>query len=240
MILIVGKHKNRGNDMSEIKVVFFDRDNTLTYKNQSVLNKYYKLVESVSGKPFCEDKQKMFETFKQIKDQGFCTDSYEKEVLFYMQYYKQVLINQCGYCDEKIEVTAKQIFDIMWLGDRLLFDDVLPTFKELKKMGIQIGIISDTTLSLQKTFEALGLSEYIDCYTSSKEVGVMKPNPQIYLSALGKLNVTPQQCLYVDDYDEEVVGALNLGIKSFRINRTEDANRLEFDISSLTELLKFI
>ena len=66
--------------MSEIKAVFFDRDNTLTYKNQSVLNKYYKLVESVSGKPFCEDKQKMFETFKQIKER--------RQLRLYKQYAK--------------------------------------------------------------------------------------------------------------------------------------------------------
>ena len=221
----------------EIKAVFFDRDNTLTYKNQLVLNTYNKLVEGVSGKPYCETKEKMFEIFKRIKEKGFNTNSYKNEKLFYKEYYKNVLINECGYCDKKIENLAQQIFDIMWLKDRLLFEDVIPTFKELKNRGLKIGIISDTTLSLQKSLEVLGLDKFIDSYTSSKEVGVMKPNPEIYLSALAKLGVNPEECLYVDDYEEEVVGAENLGIKSFRINRDKKNNILDHDIFSLTEVL---
>ena len=226
--------------MNKIKAVFFDRDNTLTYKNQYVMDKYYKLVESVLGKSFCDDKQKMFKTFNQIKQQGFNTNSYDNEVLFYKQYYKQVLINECGYCDEKIEKTASQIFDIVWLKDRVLFDDVITTYEKIKIKGIKIGIISDTTLSLQKSLEVLNLGKYIDCYTSSKEVGVMKPNPEIYLTALKKLDVLPSQCLYVDDFEEEVIGAQNLGIKSFRINRNKTAPVFQHDIFSLNEILKFI
>ena len=226
--------------MAKIKAVFFDRDNTLTYKNQAVLNKYYQLVESVSGKPFHDDKKKTFEIFKQIKNQGFNTNSYENEVLFYKEYYKQVLINECGYFNNKIESTAKQIFEIMWLKDRQLFDDVIPTFQQLKNKGLLIGIISDTTLSLQKTLEELDLGKYIDSYTCSKEINVMKPNPEIYLYALNKLNVNPEQCLYIDDYQEEVVGAQNIGIKSFRINRNNENFNLEYDISSLTDILKHL
>lgn len=226
--------------MKKYKAVFFDRDNTLTYKNQETLNTYYKLVESVSGKPYQENKKKMFEIFKQIKEKGFNTNSYENEVLFYKEYYRQVLIAECGVCNDKIESVAKQIFDVMWLKDRVLFDEVRETFKEITKKGIKIGIISDTTHSLQKTLEVLDLGEYIDSYTSSKEVGVMKPEPKIYLTALNKLDVKPEECLYVDDYEEEVVGAEKLGIKSFRINRNKNEIKLKHDITSLEEVLKYL
>jgi len=226
--------------MDKIKAVFFDRDNTLTYKNQYVLNKYYRLVESVSGKSFCDDKQKMFKTFNQIKKLGFNTNSYDNEVLFYKQYYKQVLINECGFCDDKIEKLARQIFDIMWLKDKVLFDDVIPTFEKIKSKGLKIGIISDTTLSLQKSLETLNLGKFIDCYTSSKEVGVMKPNPEIYLTALKKLDVLPSECLYIDDFEEEVIGAQNLGIKAFRINRNKTEYVFQNELTSLNEVLKYI
>ena len=222
--------------MSKIKAVFFDRDNTLTCKNEEAYKKYYELVESVSHKPFEMDRKRMFEVFAKIKARGFNTNTYDNEVEFYKEYYKQVLIEECGSCDEEV---AKQIFDVMWLKDRVLFEDVVDTFKEIKSRGLKIGIISDTTLSLQKTLEALDVGEYIDTYTSSKEVGVMKQEPEIYLKAIAKLGLTPEECVYVDDYDEEVVGALNLGFKAFRINRSNEDKR-EFDINSLKEVINYL
>ena len=127
----------------------------------------------------------------------------------------------------------------MWLKDRCLFGDVLDTFKKIKEKGLKIGIISDTGLSLEATLVALGLGEYIDSYTCSKEVGVMKPDPEIYLTAINKLGLKPEECIYVDDYLEEVEGALKLGFTAFRINRNcEDTEK--FDIRSLKEIIDVI
>lgn len=224
---------------NKYKAVFFDRDNTLTYKNQEVFNKYKSIIEKISGKEFSMDNKKMFSIFEKIKKQGFNTKTYDNEIEFYKQYYKQVLIGECGYENEAIYKTANKLFDLMWLNDRILFSDVIPVFKKLKENGIKIGIISDTTLSLQKTLEVLGLGEYIDCYTSSTEVGIMKPDPKIYLTAISKLNLNPEECIYVDDFIDEVVGADKLGFKAFRINRNEE-EKLEYDISSLKEIIKHI
>lgn len=222
--------------MFKIKAVFFDRDNTLTCKNEEAYKKYFELVESVSHKPFEMDRKRMFDVFAKIKEKGFNTNTYDNEVEFYKEYYKQVLIEECGKDEEEV---AEQIFNVMWLKDRMLFEDVVDTFKDIKERGLKIGIISDTTLSLQKTLESLGLGEYIDCYTSSKEVGVMKPDPKIYMKAIAKLDLLPEECIYVDDYDEEVIGAKNLGFKAFRINRSNEDNR-DFDIKSLKEVIKYL
>ena len=222
--------------MRQYKAVYFDRDNTLTYRNEEAYKKYYALVESVSKKEFKMDKKRMFEIFSKIKQKGFNTYTYENEVEFYKEYYKEVLNEECGYVDEKV---ATEIFNTMWLKDRALFDDVIDTFKAIKEKGLKIGIISDTGLSLKATLVALGLDDYIDCYTCSKEVGVMKPEPKIYLTALDKLGLKAEECIYVDDYDEEVLGAQNLGFKAFRINRSEE-NKQDFDIKSLKEIIKII
>lgn len=222
--------------MSQYKAVYFDRDNTLTYRNEEAYKKYYTLVESISKKEFKMDKKRMFEIFSNIKQKGLNTNTYENEVEFYKEYYKEVLNEECGCVDEEI---VTEIFNTMWLKDRALFDDVIDTFKAIKEKGLKIGIISDTGLSLKATLVALGLDDYIDCYTCSKEVGVMKPEPKIYLTALDKLGLKAEECIYVDDYDEEVLGAQNLGFKAFRINRSEE-NKQDFDIKSLKEIIKII
>lgn len=222
--------------MNKYKAVYFDRDNTITYKNEKVFSEYYSLVESLSNKKFIMDNKRMFEVFDKIKKRGFNTNTYENEVEFYKEYYREVLNEECGYIDEKV---ANDIFNLMWLNDKSLYDDVIDTFKEIKRKGLKIGIISDTGLSLENTLLALDLGKYIDCYTCSKEVGVMKPDPKIYKVALDKLGLNANECIYIDDYDKEVEGAINLGFKGFRINRN-NTDKKDFDIHTLKDIINVI
>ena len=223
----------------KIKAVYFDRDNTLTKKNLELNEKLKNKIESISHKNYVMNNDKMFNIFKIIKSKGYNCKTYENEVAFYKEYYKELLRVE-GLTDENIiDKYGLELFNMMWLKDRVLFDEVKFVLKELKHLNIKVGIISDTTPSLQKTLETLNIGNYIDCYTSSTEAGVMKPNPKIYNLALSKLNLKANECIYVDDYDEEVIGAEKLGFKAFRINR----NNLEkqyFDISSLIEIIDYI
>lgn len=223
----------------KIKAVYFDRDNTLTKKNLVIYDKLKQKIENITHKDYEMNNDKMFNIFKVIKEKGYNCKTYENEIAFYKEYYNELLRVE-GLTDEKdIEKYGLELFDLMWLNDRILFNDVLVVLKQLKKQNIKVGIISDTTPSLQKTLEVLNIGNYIDCYTSSSEAGVMKPDPKIYNLALSKLNLKANECIYVDDYDEEVKGAEKLGFKAFRINR----NNLEkqyFDISSLTEIIDYI
>ena len=174
-------------------------------------------------------------------DENFKTicNTYENEVAFYKRYYEVLVAEECGKETTKTNRVANELFDMVWLKDRELFNDVLPVFKALKENEIKIGIISDTTPSLRKTLEALGLGEYISSYTCSKEVGVMKPDPKIYLAALASLGMQPNECLYVDDYLPEVVGAQDVGFMAFRINR-DGAEESPLDIKNLSDVLENI
>jgi FMN phosphatase YigB (HAD superfamily) len=56
---------------------------------------------------------------------------------------------------------------------------------------------------------------------------------------LDKLGLNANECIYIDDYDKEVEGALNLGFKGFRINRNNTDKR-DFDIHTLKEIINVI
>lgn len=223
----------------KIKAVYFDRDNTLTKKNLELNEKLKNKIESITHKNYVMNNDKMFNIFKIIKSKGYNCKTYENEVAFYKEYYKELLRVE-GLTDENIiDKYGLELFNMMWLKDRVLFDEVKFVLKELKQLNLKIGIISDTTPSLQKTLETLNIGDYIDCYTSSTEAGVMKPDPKIYNLALSKLNLKANECIYVDDYDEEVKGAEKLGFKAFRINRN-NLEKQHFDISSLIEIIDYI
>ncbi|MFP4082809.1 MAG: HAD family hydrolase [Candidatus Aminicenantes bacterium] len=51
-----------------------------------------------------------------------------------------------------------------------------------------------------------------DHYVLSFEVGAMKPHPKIYQVALEKAEAAAEQCLFIDDREENVEAALELGM----------------------------
>lgn len=101
-----------------------------------------------------------------------------------------------------------------------IFDDVSGTLKLLKEHGLVLGLISNVGQNMEKTFEDLGLYPYLDFYVTSHEVGFDKPQPQIFLAALQKASINPEEGIYVgDQYDLDIVGAHGVGMKGILIDR---------------------
>jgi putative hydrolase of the HAD superfamily len=75
--------------------------------------------------------------------------------------------------------------------------------------------------------------------TTSEEVGVEKPDPAIFLKAMGKSGLEPKRCVYVGDVPEiDILGARNAGMTQVWLDRNRLARRLGDiqKIETLTEL----
>lgn len=79
----------------------------------------------------------------------------------------------------------------------------------------------DTTVAVMSNTNAahvLWLDDYLpelrefDLVMMSNEVGLLKPDPAIFETALELLAVTPQQAIFIDDIAENVEAARTLGI----------------------------
>ncbi len=55
----------------------------------------------------------------------------------------------------------------------------------------------------------------------SAEEGVLKPDPRIYHLALNRLGVAPSETIFIDDFKENVVGALDIGMQAIHFRTTE-------------------
>ncbi len=55
---------------------------------------------------------------------------------------------------------------------------------------------------------------FFDAYVLSFEVGVMKPDPRIYQEALGRAEAEAAACVFIDDMEENIRGAADLGFKT--------------------------
>jgi putative hydrolase of the HAD superfamily len=83
----------------------------------------------------------------------------------------------------------------------------------LKSGGYRIGLISDCSQEMPKTWPRTAFAPLFDVTIFSCEVGMKKPKPEIYLLATDKLGVAPQECLYIGDgSSQELTGALSVGM----------------------------
>jgi len=56
-------------------------------------------------------------------------------------------------------------------------------------------------------------------------VGFSKPNKEIFLLVLKKLQVKPQECLFIDDYKNNILAAESLGMKAIQFISSTDLKK---------------
>jgi len=107
-----------------------------------------------------------------------------------------------------------------------LWEDSLPTLRELRARGLRTAIVSNCDHSTRPIVDELGLEREADAVVLSFEVGVAKPDPAIYQAALDALAARPEEAVFVDDQAAYCEGAEAIGIRSFLILR-DDADPAE-------------
>jgi putative hydrolase of the HAD superfamily len=74
-----------------------------------------------------------------------------------------------------------------------------------------------------------------DDYVLSFEVGCMKPHPGIYKVALKKANVRADECVFLDDLEENIWGAQRLGMNTVLYGPQTD---LESELKRMNVIIK--
>ncbi len=225
--------------LKRFKAIFFDRDGTLTYFTAEKEAWRDNQIAVWSGKPFELSYEKMMNLFR-IASEGrkpwYKTLDDERE--FFKRYYYHLLVGE-GVTDDT-ENKAELLFDELWCnGDRALFPETVEVLEYFKSYGCKIGVISDTSPSLEFTLQQLGIAGYFTSFTASSLVGAGKPDPIIFNAALKSQGVTAEESIFVDDCKEEAVGARGQGFTSFYLDRSGENND-EWTIHNLKQLIYFV
>ena len=134
--------------------------------------------------------------------------------------YERILLENAG-----LSVTlelARQIWNLVIAvpKDFIAFDDTLPALATLREKGYSVGVLSNLRREMAPMFAALGMTPYVDFCINSKEVGAEKPFPQIFLAALERVSVSPEETVHVgDQYGSDVLGARGVGMHAVLIDR---------------------
>ena len=82
---------------------------------------------------------------------------------------------------------------------RHLHPDILPMLERIHDSGRRAGLITNCYLEERDVIRKSLLFPYFDAVCMSCELGMMKPDPAIFHYCTDLLNVSPEECLYVDD-----------------------------------------
>ena len=135
-----------------------------------------------------------------------------------------------------------------------LYDDVLKCLEKLKKSSIKTAIITDgIPIKQYEKILRLGIDDLIDLVVISDEIGIRKPNPELFSYCLKKFKVKGHETIYVgDNIYKDIIPAKVNKIHSVYIHRggkydtnvtgetISEENKPDYEISRLDELFNII
>ncbi|MEX0763272.1 MAG: HAD-IA family hydrolase [Dehalococcoidia bacterium] len=134
--------------------------------------------------------------------------------------FEQLVLRGAGH-DVDLE-TAAQVWERVREQEYelALFDDVLEGMDRLRAMGYRLGVISNVPHTGRDISDHLGLTDHIDMAITSKDAGVEKPHPPIFLAALEQAGVEAAEAAYVgDQLESDINGSLRVGLRPILMDR---------------------
>ncbi|MDE2986843.1 MAG: HAD family phosphatase [Chloroflexota bacterium] len=91
---------------------------------------------------------------------------------------------------------------------------------DLQAAGHRIGVLSNAPDDLRERFLSnLPVEVAWDAIVVSGEIGMRKPDPGIFHHAAEEIGVPPEHCFFIDDLEENVLGAQRIGMDGYHFTR---------------------
>ena len=98
------------------------------------------------------------------------------------------------------------------------YDDSLPWMREWAGK-VKVGMLSDSTPALLRTMKMTGADRYLSSMVISCFHGFKKPDERMYRTSLNELGVSPEEAVFADDLEDNLIAAEKLGIRAVRMCR---------------------
>ena len=116
----------------------------------------------------------------------------------------------------------------------------------LRDRGIVMGIAtSNSRILTEAALDNLGIAEYFGAIVTGSEIIKGKPEPDVYLTAAGKLAIEPKSCLVFEDLPFGIMAGKRAGMKTCAIDDVysafmwdEKVTLADYNIKSYKEILE--
>jgi putative hydrolase of the HAD superfamily len=127
--------------------------------------------------------------------------------------------------------------NVLW---RSVMPGVPHALQRLQALGVRLLVVSNSDGTVARSLEAAGLHRYFVHVVDSALVGFEKPDPRIFVHALGLAGTEPERTLHVGDlYHADVLGARGAGIHALLLDPYGDWPALDCSTArDLTEVVE--
>lgn len=124
----------------------------------------------------------------------------------------RLAIQDIGRSQHGLEIDLYELFAAM-PRDGGLRHELVERVSKIRDAGLQTAIITNNVKEFAEGWRSLlPVDELFDRVFDSCELGIRKPNAEIYRHALDAMQVRPEQALFLDDFQANVDSARALGI----------------------------
>lgn len=109
-------------------------------------------------------------------------------------------------------------------------EHVAPTAEliaELKAAGYRLFVLSNMSKDYIEFLREMPVFQHFDGEIVSCEVGLIKPEREIYNLLLDRYNLVPEQTMFIDDRKPNVDAAAEVGINPFHFDRNDPEKSCE-------------
>jgi putative hydrolase of the HAD superfamily len=102
--------------------------------------------------------------------------------------------------------------------------ELLDYLRGLRERGLRLALLTNNVREWEPLWRAkLPVDELFELVVDSAFVGVRKPDPEIYLLTLERLDLPAEACVFLDDNELNVRAARELGMRAVWFRSTDQA-----------------
>ena len=108
-------------------------------------------------------------------------------------------------------------YDRLLAGVYEVHHEVIERVHELRREGYRTAMLTNCFREFRPQLERDIDMTAFDVVIDSSEVGCRKPEPEVYRVTADRLGVAPEQILYLDDFEANLVGAREAGWRTIHV-----------------------
>ena len=224
-----------------VKDIFFDLDHTLWDFDKNSMLAFKRVFKKFKITIEFDAFLKIYEPINVEYWKKYREDKVSKENLRRGRLIDSFIFFDLIYTTEKIDEIADAYIQELPF-DNHLFEGAVEILDYLI-LKYKLHIITNGFEEVQhKKLKNSGIDHYFSTVTTSEEVGLKKPNPKVFLTALNKANSLPAQSVMIgDSLEADILGANNIGMQTIFYNyRNESISKKIKSIDSLLEIKNYL
>ena len=134
----------------------------------------------------------------------------------------------CERMPERLHAAAR---DIVYRRNRAILPvpGMVELLADLKEAGFRLYLLSNTSVAYHRFRSAIPGIRYFDDTLISADVGLVKPDPEIFHLACRRFDIIPSESAFIDDTPINAEAAHHIGMRAFVFNDDVDDLRIRLN-----------